>query len=112
MAFDCVFPVGLLGSARVVSRFGSVSAGSLSMPVCGSVPHPISVSPILAFLADKDVAAILITHAHADHGIGALPLLRERFPTVPIYASPATIAPMRDAPPTRSRLWRAAPPKN
>lgn len=45
--------------------------------------------PDLAFLQDKDVRAIFVTHAHADH-IGALPLLHQAFPTVPIYASRAT----------------------
>jgi len=46
--------------------------------------------PDLAFLEDKQLAAIFVTHAHADH-IGALPLVHERFPHVPIYTSVATI---------------------
>ncbi len=75
VAFDCVFLGGAAG----------VGASCLAFR---------QRLPDLAFLADKDVAAILITHAHADH-IGGLPLLRERFPAVPIYASPATIALMR-----------------
>ncbi|MBA3825286.1 MAG: MBL fold metallo-hydrolase, partial [Ktedonobacterales bacterium] len=45
--------------------------------------------PDLAFLHDKSVAAIYITHAHADH-IGALPLLHASFPATPIYATRAT----------------------
>ncbi|MBA3822390.1 MAG: MBL fold metallo-hydrolase [Ktedonobacterales bacterium] len=45
--------------------------------------------PDLAFLRDKSVAAIYITHAHADH-IGALPLLHASFPATPIYATRAT----------------------
>ena len=34
--------------------------------------------------------AILVTHAHLDH-IGALPVLSQRFPLVPVYATPPTI---------------------
>ncbi len=45
--------------------------------------------PDLAFLEDKSIAAILITHAHADH-IGALPLVHQLAPTAPIYTSAAT----------------------
>ena len=45
--------------------------------------------PDLALLQGKDVRAIFVTHAHADH-IGALPLLHQAFPTVPIYASRGT----------------------
>ena len=46
--------------------------------------------PDLAALDGRDLAAIFVTHAHADH-IGALPLVHEHFPQVPIYATPATI---------------------
>ena len=45
--------------------------------------------PDLALLEDKQVQAIFVTHAHADH-IGALPLLHQAFPTVPIFASRGT----------------------
>lgn len=45
--------------------------------------------PDLALLEGKDVRAVFVTHAHADH-IGALPLLHQAFPTVPIFASRAT----------------------
>jgi uncharacterized protein len=46
--------------------------------------------PDLAALDGVSLDAIFITHAHADH-IGALPLLADRYPAVPIYANPATI---------------------
>lgn len=94
VAFDCVFLGGAAGvgasclAFRLGERWIVVDAG-----VRVGAP-PDQRLPDLAFLADKDVVAILITHAHADH-IGGLPLLRERFPAVPIYASPATIALMR-----------------
>ena len=45
--------------------------------------------PDLALLEGKDVRAIFVTHAHADH-IGALPLLHQAFPNVPIFASRGT----------------------
>ncbi|HZT99567.1 MAG TPA: MBL fold metallo-hydrolase, partial [Ktedonobacteraceae bacterium] len=45
--------------------------------------------PDLAQLEDKQVRAIFVTHAHADH-IGALPLLHQAFPHAPMYASRAT----------------------
>lgn len=45
--------------------------------------------PDLALLEGKDVQAIFVTHAHADH-IGALPLLHQAFPLVPIFASRGT----------------------
>ncbi len=45
--------------------------------------------PDLALLEGKDVRAIFVTHAHADH-IGALPLIHQAFPNVPIFASRAT----------------------
>ena len=45
--------------------------------------------PDLALLEGKDVRAIFVTHAHADH-IGALPLVHQAFPAAPIFASRAT----------------------
>src|SRR5947209_4490844 len=45
--------------------------------------------PDLALLEGKNVKAIFVTHAHADH-IGALPLLHQAFPTAPIFASRGT----------------------
>ena len=45
--------------------------------------------PDLALLEGKDVRAIFVTHAHADH-IGALPLVHQAFPSIPIFASRAT----------------------
>ena len=45
--------------------------------------------PDLALLQEKDVRAIFVTHAHADH-IGALPLVHQAFPLAPIFASRAT----------------------
>jgi Cft2 family RNA processing exonuclease len=46
--------------------------------------------PDLSALQGKSLEAIFITHAHADH-IGALPLVHQEYPTVPIYASRSTM---------------------
>src|SRR5574340_1742109 len=45
--------------------------------------------PDLSLLEGKDIKAIFVTHAHADH-IGALPLLHQAFPAAPIFAARAT----------------------
>src|SRR5262249_34627475 len=45
--------------------------------------------PDLALLEGKEIQAIFVTHAHDDH-IGALPLVHQAFPNVPIFASRAT----------------------
>ncbi|MGH9360962.1 MAG: MBL fold metallo-hydrolase, partial [Thermoanaerobaculia bacterium] len=51
--------------------------------------------PDLARLEDgPPPAAVLVTHAHLDH-IGALPVLAQRFPAAPVYATPPTIALLR-----------------
>src|SRR6266446_5920115 len=53
------------------------------------VDHKADPLPDLAQLEGKDVRAIFVTHAHADH-IGALPLLHRAFPTTPIFTSRGT----------------------
>src|SRR5205807_10616023 len=45
--------------------------------------------PDLALLEGKDVRAIFVTHAHADH-IGSLPLVHQAFPNAPIFTSRGT----------------------
>ncbi len=46
--------------------------------------------PDLAPLSGLHLDAVLVTHAHTDH-TGALPVIAEAFPGVPIYATPPTI---------------------
>src|SRR2546421_12221999 len=53
------------------------------------VDHQADPLPDLAQLEGKDIRAIFVTHAHADH-IGALPLLHRAFPATPIFASRGT----------------------
>jgi Cft2 family RNA processing exonuclease len=78
---------------------GGVGASCLALDIAGrSVLIDAGVRmdptadrlPDLAQLDRRDLAAIFVTHAHADH-IGALPLVHQHFPATPIYASPATI---------------------
>lgn len=57
----------------------------------GTRPNAFDNMPSLGRLEDLGgVDLVLITHAHADH-IGALPYLVRMYPTVPLYASRATI---------------------
>jgi Cft2 family RNA processing exonuclease len=58
---------------------------------CGTRPGEYkSPLPDLSVLNDKNPSCIILTHAHTDHS-GALPVLAEYFPHVPILATPPTI---------------------
>jgi Cft2 family RNA processing exonuclease len=45
--------------------------------------------PTLKTIGDREIEAILISHAHQDH-IGTLPVLMRRFPTVRVFMTEAT----------------------
>ncbi len=65
--------------------------------VGGSRPggDPLDVLPDLALLQEWGAPdAVLVTHAHLDH-IGALPLVHQAYPNVPIYATAPTVHLMR-----------------
>ena len=66
-----------LGETRVLVDVGTRpnALGAASLPDLSRLTH----AP----------AALLLTHAHSDH-IGALPLLKKRFPNTPVYATHAT----------------------
>ena len=50
------------------------------------VVDPSESAPVLAFLQDQPLAAILVTHHHWDH-TGGIAQLREAFPKVKVYGS-------------------------
>lgn len=50
---------------------------------------PTLLESIESQLRDTPIEIVFISHAHFDH-VGALPLLRERFPDLQVYASPQT----------------------
>ena len=90
MAFDIVFLGGAseVGASCVALRFGDawliVDAG---VRMSGVAEERL---PDFSLLEGKQVAAIVVTHAHADH-IGALPVLHRMFPSAPIYTTSASI---------------------
>lgn len=68
---------------QIGERWALVDAGVRMDPQADRLPD-------LSFLQGKPLAAIFVTHSHADH-IGALPLVHQAFPTLPIYASRGTM---------------------
>ncbi|NTW97247.1 MAG: MBL fold metallo-hydrolase, partial [Oscillochloris sp.] len=90
MTFDVAFLGGAseVGASCIVVRFGDswlvVDAG---VRMSGAAEERL---PDFSALDGAHVAAIVITHAHADH-IGALPILHQRFPSAPIYTTSASI---------------------
>lgn len=89
MAMDVLF---LGGASGVGASCIALQVGTRWILVDAGVRMDRSADrlPDLALLHGKDLAAIFITHAHADH-IGALPLVHQSFPQVPIYASLPTL---------------------
>ncbi|WP_010632415.1 MBL fold metallo-hydrolase [Sporolactobacillus vineae] len=68
-----------------------IQIGGTSLIVdAGMRVHGDDVMPATGMLDQLDKpAAILVTHAHADH-IGALPVIHRIYPDVPIFATPPT----------------------
>ncbi len=58
---------------------------------CGMHPEDLSEDalPNLKAIADREIEAILISHAHQDH-IGTLPVLMRRFPNARVFMTEAT----------------------
>lgn len=84
--------VFLGGASGIGASCIAVRTGNLWFLVDAGVRMDTRIDrlPDLAFLQDKSLAAIFITHAHADH-IGAIPVVRQSFPKVPIYTSRPTM---------------------
>ncbi len=90
MALDLIFLGGAseVGASCVALRFADswlvVDAG---VRMSGVAEERL---PNFSPLEGKPVAAIVVTHAHADH-IGALPILHRMYPSAPIYTTSASI---------------------
>ena len=90
MTFDVAFLGGAseVGASCIAVRFGAawlvVDAG---VRMSGAAEERL---PDFSPLEGAHVAAIVISHAHADH-IGALPILHQRFPSAPIYTTAASM---------------------
>jgi Cft2 family RNA processing exonuclease len=88
-----------LGGADEVGASGTLieTAGRRILVDCGIRPSPKAQAGLAAdqlpdlSLLEGGLDAILVTHAHTDH-TGALELVLERYPDVPIYATAPTLA--------------------
>ncbi|MBV9080023.1 MAG: MBL fold metallo-hydrolase, partial [Elusimicrobia bacterium] len=85
----------IAGAGEVGANATLVSVGGLNVLVdAGLDIKKDDPLPDYGQLGGRAPDAIVITHAHTDH-IGSLPVLKKRFPGVPVYASPATIRLMK-----------------
>jgi Cft2 family RNA processing exonuclease len=79
------------GGNEIGASCTHIQIGGTSLIVdAGMRVHGEDVLPATGMLDQLDKpAAILVTHAHADH-IGALPVIHRIYPDVPIFATPPT----------------------
>ena len=66
------------------------AAGRRLLIDCGARFDPHNPLPDLSQLSGVPLDAVCVTHAHSDH-TGALPIVHEAYPGVPVYATPPTI---------------------
>lgn len=87
MKITCAGGAGSIGASCILLE----TASSTVVIDCGVRPgERKSPLPDLSVLTGKNPSCIILTHAHTDHS-GALPVLVEYFPHVPILATPPTI---------------------
>jgi predicted metal-dependent RNase len=68
-----------IGSARILVDCGMRMSGEHRLPDLAAIQKTHA----------GQLDAVLLTHAHMDHS-GALPVLHQHFPAVPVYATAAT----------------------
>ncbi len=87
MKITCAGGASSIGASCILFE----TAASSVVVDCGTRPgEHKSPLPDLSVLNGKSPCCIVLTHAHTDHS-GALPVLAEYFPHVPILATPPTI---------------------
>ena len=94
-----LFGIRFLGGARGIgASCAIIEVEGLRMAIdCGvRLQGPLAgrLPDLKVFEDGPPPAAILVTHAHLDH-IGALPVLSQRFPSAPVFATAPTIALLR-----------------
>ncbi|CAN5797061.1 hypothetical protein BH24DEI2_BH24DEI2_03230 [soil metagenome] len=79
-----------VGASCYLYTFGDTAQQTRVLIDAGTRPNTLGAASLPEFdLLGNAPDALLLTHAHSDH-IGALPLLKQRFPNLPVYATPAT----------------------
>ena len=71
-----------IGAARLLVDCGVRMSGEHRLPDLGAIKQARAESV-------RDLDAVLLTHAHMDHS-GALPVLHQHYPQVPVYATAPT----------------------
>jgi len=78
------------GASKIGASCSLIEIGSTKLIIDAGIKlEGKACLPDLSLLNDKSIDAVLLTHAHLDHS-GALPVISESFPAVPIYATPPT----------------------
>jgi Cft2 family RNA processing exonuclease len=90
--------IALSGAQENTAFTGLVQVGEHSLLIDAGVrldpSQGMSARPNLNSLQEKPPSAILLTHAHIDQ-VGSLPLIVERCPQVPIFATKGTLSLLR-----------------
>ncbi|MEE9145890.1 MAG: MBL fold metallo-hydrolase, partial [Candidatus Tectomicrobia bacterium] len=91
MASEATIQLSFLGGASAIGASSTlVQVADTSILIdCGIRFETGNALPDLDQLTGKSLDAIVVTHAHTDH-TGALPVVHQAYPGVPIYLTPPT----------------------